>query len=69
MDRKQIGRPGHVNDPQHLTPEHDRRLAALDIFIGAFETEHGEITDQEMADAVRRARARSVVVEGDRRSG
>lgn len=44
--------------------EHDRRLRALDDFLAGFEAEHGAITDEEMHDAARRARARAVVVRG-----
>ena len=42
-----------------------RRLQALDDFLGAYEAEHGEITDDEMRDAARRARERAIVVRGD----
>jgi hypothetical protein len=38
---------------------------ALDEFLAGYEAEHGEITDDEMAAAVRRARERAVVVRGD----
>lgn len=53
-----------VNDALRLKAAHDRRLRALDDFIAAYEDEHGEITDNEMAAAARRARARAVVVRG-----
>lgn len=53
-----------VNDALRLKAEHDRRLAALDEFLAAYEAEHGEITDREIADAVRRARSGAVVVRG-----
>jgi hypothetical protein len=53
-----------VNDALRLKAEHDRRLAALDEFLGAYEAEHGQITDGEITDAVRRARSRAVVVRG-----
>jgi Arc/MetJ-type ribon-helix-helix transcriptional regulator len=53
-----------VNDALRLKAERDRRLRALDDFLAAFEAEHGEITDEEMRDAARQARARSVVVRG-----
>ncbi len=53
-----------VNDALRLKAEHDRRLAALDEFLRAYEAEHGEITDQEIAEAVHGARARAVVVRG-----
>ena len=53
-----------VNDALRLKVQHDRRMAALDEFIGAYEAEHGEITLQEMHEAGRRARARAVVVRG-----
>ncbi len=54
-----------VNDALRLKVEQDRRLRALDEFIGGYEAEHGEITDDEMAAAVRRARERAIVVRGD----
>ena len=54
-----------VNDALRLKTEHDRRLRALDEFIAGYEAEHGEITDEEMAGAVRRARERAVIVRGD----
>jgi Arc/MetJ-type ribon-helix-helix transcriptional regulator len=53
-----------VNDALRLKAEHDRRLAALDEFLAAYEAEHGEITDREIADAVRQARSDAVVVRG-----
>jgi Arc/MetJ-type ribon-helix-helix transcriptional regulator len=53
-----------VNDALRLKADHDRRLAALDEFLSAYEAEHGEITEQEMHDAARGARAGAVVVRG-----
>jgi Arc/MetJ-type ribon-helix-helix transcriptional regulator len=53
-----------VNDALRLKAEHDQRLAALDEFLGAYESEHGEITDREIAEALRRARSSAVVVRG-----
>jgi Arc/MetJ-type ribon-helix-helix transcriptional regulator len=53
-----------VNEALRLKADHDRRLAALDGFLAAYEAEHGEITEQEMEDAARRARARAVIVRG-----
>src|SRR5215472_13237338 len=58
-----------VNDALRLKADHDRRLAALDEFLAGYEAEHGEITEQEMADAARRARSRAVVVRGAREGG
>jgi Arc/MetJ-type ribon-helix-helix transcriptional regulator len=61
-----------VNDALRLKADHDRRLQALDDFLTAFETAHGEITEEEMRDAARRARERAIVVRGtpdQRRSG
>jgi Arc/MetJ-type ribon-helix-helix transcriptional regulator len=46
-----------VNDALRLKLEHDRRLAALDDFIAAYEAEHGEITPDELRMATRGARA------------
>ncbi len=54
-----------VNDALRLKVEHDRRLRALDEFIAGYEAEYGEITEDEMAEAARRARERAVVVRGD----
>ena len=53
-----------VNDALRLKAGHDRRLRALDDFIAAYETEHGEITEEEMRDSARRARERAIVVRG-----
>jgi Arc/MetJ-type ribon-helix-helix transcriptional regulator len=54
-----------VNDALRLKADHDRRLRALDDFLAAYQAEHGEITDDEMRDAARRARERAIVVRGD----
>lgn len=51
-----------VNDAMRLKLGHDRRLRALAAFIAEYEAEHGEITEREMASAVRRARSRAVSV-------
>jgi hypothetical protein len=53
-----------VNDALRLKVEHDRRLRGMDEFIAAYEAEHGEITEEEMAAAVRWAREHAVVVRG-----
>lgn len=58
-----------VNEALVLKAEHDRRLAAIDDFLAAYEAEHGEITEQEMRDASRRARSRAVVVRGGQAGG
>ncbi|MGH3304068.1 MAG: hypothetical protein ACRDOK_20800 [Streptosporangiaceae bacterium] len=55
-----------VNDALRLKADHDRRLAALDDFLALYEAEHGEITEQEIREASRRARAGAVVVRGHR---
>jgi Arc/MetJ-type ribon-helix-helix transcriptional regulator len=55
-----------VNDALRLKADRDRRLGALDDFIAAYEAEHGEISEAEVADAARRARGRAVVVRGPR---
>lgn len=54
-----------VNEGLRLKADHDKRLRALDDFLAVYEAEHGEITEQEMQDAVRRARARAIVVRGE----
>jgi Arc/MetJ-type ribon-helix-helix transcriptional regulator len=51
-----------VNDALRLKAAHERRLAALDAFLAAYEAEHGEISTEEMDAAARRARGRAVVV-------
>ena len=51
-----------VNDALRLKADHDRRMRALDEFIAAYEAEHGEITEEEMAAAARRARSQATVV-------
>jgi len=53
-----------VNDALRLKLDHDRRLRGLGDFIAAYEAEHGEITEEEMEAAVRRARERAIVVRG-----
>jgi hypothetical protein len=37
-------------------------MQALDAFLAAYEAEHGEITEVEIDEAVRRARSRATVV-------
>jgi len=64
-----LGYAGHVGtgftqQALRLKADHDRRLAALDDFLAAYEAEYGVITKQEMHDAARRARAGAVVVRG-----
>jgi hypothetical protein len=53
-----------VNEALNRQVEHDRRTAALDDFLAAYEAEHGEITDDDIRQASRRARRASVVVRG-----
>jgi Arc/MetJ-type ribon-helix-helix transcriptional regulator len=53
-----------INDALRLKADHDRRLRALDDFLAAYEAEHGEITEDEMRAAARRARERAIVVRG-----
>jgi hypothetical protein len=55
-----------VNDAIRLKLEHDRRLEALGAFIRAYEAEHGEITEEDMRMATRRARARAIRVRAPR---
>jgi hypothetical protein len=56
-----------VNEALRRQAEHDRRMSALDEFFAAFDSEHDEITSEEIRDATRVARSRSVVVRGDLR--
>ena len=53
-----------MNDTLRLKAEHDRRLRGIDEFIAAHEAEHGEITEEDMEAAYRRAKARAIVVRG-----
>ena len=49
-----------------LKVEHDRGLAELAGVIADFEAEYGEITDEDMQNAVRTARSRAVSARGAR---
>ncbi len=40
-----------ISEALRLKVRHDRRMAALDQFISAYEAEHGQITQQEMDEA------------------
>lgn len=51
-----------VNDALRRQSEHERRMRALDAFLASYEAEHGEISDEEMDAASRRARSRAAVV-------
>ncbi|HUP69567.1 MAG TPA: hypothetical protein VM142_07090 [Acidimicrobiales bacterium] len=55
---------GWVNDALRRQADHDRRMRALDEFLGAYEADHGEITPEEMQAATRRARSRADIVRG-----
>lgn len=49
---------------------HDERLAALDLLLSEYESEHGVITEDEILSATRSSRSRSIVVRPtDRRTG
>ncbi len=49
-----------VNDALRIKLQHDLRLSALSAFVAAYETEHGEITEDEMRLASRRALSRAL---------
>jgi Arc/MetJ-type ribon-helix-helix transcriptional regulator len=53
-----------VNDALRMKADHDQRLRAVDEFLAAYEAEHGEISEEEIRGAARRARGRAVVVRG-----
>jgi Arc/MetJ-type ribon-helix-helix transcriptional regulator len=55
-----------VNEALRARLDRDRRLDALDMFVTAYERERGEITAEEMEQAVRRARSRATPVRGAR---
>lgn len=54
-----------VNEALRLKADHDRRMQALDRFLAAYESEHGEITSDEIDEAVRRSRSGATVVRGE----
>lgn len=56
-----------VNDALRLKLEHDHKLEALAAFVAEREAELAEITDEEIARAVRSAAERAVVVRGPKR--
>lgn len=51
-----------VNDALRLKADQERRLAALDEFLADHEATHGAISDQDIDDALHRARSRAVVI-------
>jgi hypothetical protein len=51
-----------VNDAFRRQIDHERRIVAMDTYLGAFEAEFGEISEAEMAEATKRTRASAVVV-------
>ncbi len=53
-----------VNDALLRQVDHERRMVALDYFLAEFEATHGEITEEDIRDATRATRGRSVVVRG-----
>ena len=55
---------GSQRDELARQVEHERRLRSLDRFLAAFESEHGEISDEELRAATARAHRRAVVVRG-----
>jgi hypothetical protein len=55
-----------VNDAMRLKVEHDRGLAELAGVIADFESEHGEISRDEIEKAVRAARSGALSVRGAR---
>lgn len=56
-----------VNEALRRQAEHDGRLRALDDFLRQYEAKHGVISEEEMREAKRGARARAVVVRGKKR--
>ena len=51
-----------VNDALRLKAQHDQRMQALDSFLAAYEAKHGEITEADIDEAIRRTRSRATVV-------
>jgi hypothetical protein len=58
-----------VNDALRRQAEHDGRMRALDEFLKRYEAKHGTISEDEMREAGRLARARAVVVRAKKRAG
>lgn len=58
-----------VNEALRRQAHHDRRMAALDDFLDAYEADHGEITEEEIREATRRTRERALVVRGPHHDG
>jgi hypothetical protein len=56
-----------VNEALHRQAAHDGRMRALDVFLLAYEAEHGVISEDEIIAASRMARAKAVVVRGTKR--
>lgn len=57
---------GWVNAGLQRQAEHDGRLQALGDFIEWYETENGEISEQEMHESIRRLRSGAMVIRGSR---
>lgn len=53
-----------VDDAMCPRADHDRLLLSLHDLLSAYEPEHGEISEGEMREASRRARARAIVAAG-----
>jgi Arc/MetJ-type ribon-helix-helix transcriptional regulator len=51
-----------VNDALRLKLDQEHRLEGLAAFVAAYEADYGEITADEMNQAVRQARSRAVAV-------
>jgi Arc/MetJ-type ribon-helix-helix transcriptional regulator len=57
-----------VNDALRQKLDQERRLDALAAFVQAYESEHGEITAEEIRVAARRARVNAVPMRATRSS-
>jgi hypothetical protein len=53
-----------VNEALRRQVDHERRMIALDRFLDEFEAAHGQITEDDVREAVRSARTEAVVVRG-----
>lgn len=58
---------GWVNDALADKVAHERRREGMAKAVAAYEAEFGEITEEQMDDAVRRSREKAVVVRGSKR--
>ena len=57
-----------VNEAMRRQLEHEQRIAALDVFLAAFEAEFGVISENDIVSATKRSRANAVSVRGAKKT-